>query len=624
MIVEHSELSEERIEYILTELNKKYAAENIVFVTKIPGGIAEYSTIYIGKTEAFDSYGSFAGLAETLDKNNENKTDKAFVMLNAANSNEEIINTISHETDHITGKLNHGGEINCSEGMASDITIKRGGILRTNYSCYVTNTTSADGTIEVVSSGKLSGKVENVTLYGDFHLQSATLNNCTIAGSESVTSISLGENCLAENTVIGVSGCMNVIAKAVAINTVITSGGSMQLNGGRADFYSCNASKVVISSGGVFSNNGKAEDVIISSGGSMIAQYNGMATNTKVCAGGSMILSNTAMHRGSLNIADGAIVSAYEGSVIDFTVANRAVSDGYLINDISLISGVPTYTITVSADQVFGTYKLAQVAENFTGTISIGDGSVNYGTITVNGEIFQYNDVDYLLTQNNGYLELVISDLTAPELSITGNATAWTNKDVTLTAAVSDGTVEYIADCKWNAGNSLTVAENGTYKFRVTDQAGNITEKSVTVDNIDKTAPTLDGALLNAVNGQMVTISWNDAIDNGDVAGYYLTIGKNTYKITATSYMVEFAAGTYSCTLSAFDAAGNVSNVSACEFTVEAGKDIAANAQAVVSWNIDADSFTVELSRNGADDRLSLGIIERTITAYGVTPGSFQ
>ena len=71
--VEHSELSEERIEYILTELNKKYAAENIVFVTEIPEGIAEYSTIYVGKTEAFDSYGSFAGLAETLDKNNEKK-----------------------------------------------------------------------------------------------------------------------------------------------------------------------------------------------------------------------------------------------------------------------------------------------------------------------------------------------------------------------------------------------------------------------------------------------------------------------------------------------------------------------------------------------------------------------
>ena len=70
-----------------------FTVENIIFVTEIPP-VEEYSTIYIGKTEAFEPYGSFAGLAETLDENNQIKTDKAFVMLNATNSNEEIINAI--------------------------------------------------------------------------------------------------------------------------------------------------------------------------------------------------------------------------------------------------------------------------------------------------------------------------------------------------------------------------------------------------------------------------------------------------------------------------------------------------------------------------------------------------
>ena len=61
-----------------------------------------------------------------------------------------------------------------------------------------------------------------------------------------------------------------------------------------------------------------------------------------------------------------------------------------------------------------------------------------------------------------------------------------------MIAAISDGTVEYFNGSEWVAGNSLTITENGTYQFRVTDAAGNVTEKSVVVDKIDKVAPTLD------------------------------------------------------------------------------------------------------------------------------------
>ena len=107
--VEESELTAERIADIAAELNAKYASQNVVFVTEKPQN-TEYSTVYIGKTSALEQYGNFAGLAETIDIGNQNKTDKAFVMLNSTNSNEEIISTISHETDHFLGTLDHGGE----------------------------------------------------------------------------------------------------------------------------------------------------------------------------------------------------------------------------------------------------------------------------------------------------------------------------------------------------------------------------------------------------------------------------------------------------------------------------------------------------------------------------------
>ena len=98
--VKHSNLTADRIADIVAELNTKYAASNVIFVTERPTN-AEYSTIYIGKTDAFNPYGNFTGLAETIDNGNTNTSDKAFVMLDATATNLEIINTISHEADHL-------------------------------------------------------------------------------------------------------------------------------------------------------------------------------------------------------------------------------------------------------------------------------------------------------------------------------------------------------------------------------------------------------------------------------------------------------------------------------------------------------------------------------------------
>ena len=106
--VKDSSLTKERINSIVAELNAKYASQNVIFVTDRPT-TAEYSTIFIGKTDAFSSYGNFAGLAETIDEGNKNSTDKAFVMLDSTADNAQIISTISHETDHILGTLSHGG-----------------------------------------------------------------------------------------------------------------------------------------------------------------------------------------------------------------------------------------------------------------------------------------------------------------------------------------------------------------------------------------------------------------------------------------------------------------------------------------------------------------------------------
>ena len=100
--VSNSKLTIARILDIIAQLNARYAAQNVIFVTERPQN-SEYSTIYIGKTFSFDQYGNFTGLAETIDFENKNKSDKAFVNLDCSASDETIIAVIAHETDHLLG-----------------------------------------------------------------------------------------------------------------------------------------------------------------------------------------------------------------------------------------------------------------------------------------------------------------------------------------------------------------------------------------------------------------------------------------------------------------------------------------------------------------------------------------
>jgi hypothetical protein len=213
-----------------------------------------------------------------------------------------------------------------------------------------------------------------------------------------------------------------------------------------------------------------------------------------------MRISSCGVHRGSLQIATGAVVSAYSGSVIDFTLTGRTASDGYLINDLSRISGTPTYTITVSADQAEGEYKLAQGAANFTGTITIGDGTTQYGSITVNGDALEYKSVKYTLIQNSGNLTLNILhiDTTPPEKPVAAaDITAPTNGKVTVTASFSSDSrlCQFSLDQQtWQTyEGGIVFDDNGAVYFRSQDAAGNWSQvEAYEVSNIDKVAPTLE------------------------------------------------------------------------------------------------------------------------------------
>ena len=241
--VKDSLLTAERINNIVTSLNEKYAAQGIQFVTQRPA-TADYSAIFVGKTAAFDQYGAFAGLAETIDKGNVNKSDNAFVLLNAADTDETIIATIAHEVSHLTGTLDHGGDglaayaayININSGTSS-----AGLIVSSGTSAYVSRggllenaTVNSGGDIHVYSGGSVNVATVNQGGYMYIHYDGTALAIKENGGYVSVSSgasVTFVPNTLS-NMIL--AGSATLHANTFAINTTISWGG-LYVCGGSAD-----------------------------------------------------------------------------------------------------------------------------------------------------------------------------------------------------------------------------------------------------------------------------------------------------------------------------------------------------------------------------------------------------
>ena len=259
--VKDSSLTEERIAYIVAELNAKYAAQNVIFVTEKPQNI-EYSTIYIGKTEAFAPYGNFAGLAETIDKGNQIKNDNAFVMLDSTASNETIISTISHETDHLLGTLDHGGE-----GLAA-------------YAVSKTFSSGAHNSMLIISG-------DDITL-----IRSATTYSSIISSGGRLTLSSGGS---ADTVEIRNGGTLILGAGGKLYDGVISSGGSIYT----ASSGTYHIGALDIQDGAIVRVSGDAR-----------------LSNLTVYSGGVLYLSSGVTSCSWLEVSSGGSVTVYSGAIL--------------------------------------------------------------------------------------------------------------------------------------------------------------------------------------------------------------------------------------------------------------------------------------------------------------------
>lgn len=154
----------------------------------------------------------------------------------------------------------------------------------------------------------------------------------------------------------------------------------------------------------------------------------------------------------------------------------------------------------------------------------------------------------------------VNKDVTAPTGTHSINPTNWTNGDVTITLNTTDDMsgVKRIkkpdGSYTYSVSTIYVVPANGSYTFVLEDNVGNTRNYTVTINNIDKTAPTgsLSHSPTNWVNKD-VKIHWSVADANSGVKQIKLPDG--TIKTTATGDYTVSQNGTY--TFIVYDVAGN-------------------------------------------------------------------
>ncbi|MBR7138467.1 MAG: hypothetical protein IKD44_02875, partial [Lentisphaeria bacterium] len=349
--VKDSSLTEERIAYIVAELNAKYAAQNVIFVTEKPQN-AEYSTIYIGKTEAFAPYGNFAGLAETLDTNNTNKTDKAFVMLDSTASDEQIISTISHETDHLLGTLDHGGE---------DLAA---------YAVSKTFSSGAHNSMLIISG-------DDITLTG-----SATTYSSIISSGGRLTLSSGGS---ADTVEIRNGGTLILRAGGELYMGVISSGGSIYT----ASSGTYHIGALDIQNGAIVRVSGDARlsDLTVYSGGVLyLSSGVTSCSRLEVSSGGSVtVYSGATLSGAQLLESKARLCVSSGGSAIHTSLYAGAAVDVYqggVVTDVHRMGRSSDCQINVRGGSLLNTMLYAIVADIYSGGI-VSDAQVNSGTLRV-------------------------------------------------------------------------------------------------------------------------------------------------------------------------------------------------------------------------------------------------
>lgn len=137
------------------------------------------------------------------------------------------------------------------------------------------------------------------------------------------------------------------------------------------------------------------------------------------------------------------------------------------------------------------------------GSITYTAGYENY-VFTLN-DTFKFEFRNSLGDTGSSTVTIDTIDRTSPVITVDSFATTTTNADVTVFATTNEGTLN---------ASSTVFAQNGSFNFVATDEAGNVSTSTVSVTHIDKTLP-----IITLSGNALVTVKVNGSYtDEGAVA----------------------------------------------------------------------------------------------------------
>ena len=274
---------------------------------------------------------------------------------------------------------------------------------------------------------------------------------------------------------------------------------------------------------------------------------------------------------------------------------------------VTIVGGRADATTFSVADELRGTITYnpqEKTKENVTATISFNrdgarilnnDGKNTY-TFTQNGDFtFIYQD-EYGF---DGEAKATVNwiDNKGPEATVKYSTEGFTNQDVEVTITTDEAIGNQINGWEFtndtNTEMKKTYSANTEEKINLQDELGNTSEVTITINNIDKTAPQISGVEDGKTYQEAVTPNATDENLESVVLtkdGNQVTNYRNGQQITEN--------GKY--TLTAIDEAGNETSI---EFTIEIeGEQI---DDTITSSEYEVNDQTFKISRISPETKLS-------------------
>lgn len=246
-----------------------------------------------------------------------------------------------------------------------------------------------------------------------------------------------------------------------------------------------------------------------------------------------------------------------------------AATDNYGVAQyIVLRNGVQVATVTGTsytdtALQPSTTYSYTVKAQDAAGNTGVASAAASATTLSGNVATVYYKPASTWTTVNIHYSPTGGSWTAVPGVPMTAACTGWKMYTANLGSATGlaatfnngSGTWDSNGGKNYALGTGIQVVENGAVTSGTSPCV------------VDTTAPSVpSGVTTKAIDANTVSVSWTASTDNVGVLGYYVyrggvQVGNVTTGTTYTDNALT-ASTTYTYTVAAYDAAGNVSAVS--------------------------------------------------------------